>query len=50
MTKYSINWVGVVLLLLALWLGFTERVDWWTMLLIWLVQVWTSTKLIKGAY
>ena len=45
--KFSINWYGVVLLLFALFLGFTERVDWWTISLIWVLQMWVSAKLFK---
>lgn len=41
----SINLIAPIALLLSLWLGFTDRIDWWVIILIWLMKFHFTLKL-----
>jgi len=38
-TKITINWFIVIALPYSLWVGITGRVDWWTIILIYLLTI-----------
>ena len=42
--KLKLNWAAPVVVLFCLWLGFTDRVDWWVIGLIYLTKLGIITE------
>lgn len=35
----SINLFALLMIPLSLWLGFTNRIDWWIIIFVWLMEI-----------